>query len=141
MSYRVNIVTLSPRERLKSKFDFSEAEIQPLIQFHKLYKPPTKSSRINSLEKFLQEMIKTYTKSCVIYSINRLIKKYNSGILSKDKLNLSYLEGIIKNVYKNKEFPQDEQVTEIPEDVCSVCGGYVNDNICTICGFEMKLND
>ena len=140
MSYRVNIVHLSPRDRLKNKFELDDDDyLKALIQFHKLYKPAPKTSRIGSLEKFLSYSIQKYTKGCVLYSVNLLMKKYNSGMVSKSTLTLPYLEGIIKKNYANIDI-----ILNSLKKTCDICGAEISTNVqsnlsdqenkCQVCG-------
>lgn len=128
MSDDLIIYSNSPKERLKNKYQLNSQEFLAISEFYKNYKPPAKKSRIEALIKFMDYAIPIYGRYVVLYTIKFLMDKFQSGIADKTKLNLAYLEGVLKN--KSKEFVDSPDLTN---ETCGVCGTVFITGMCPVC--------
>jgi hypothetical protein len=128
MSEDLIIYSNSPKERLKNRYQLNSQEFLAISEFYKLYKPPAKKSRIEALLKFMDYATKVYGRYVVLYTIKFLMDKFQSGIVDKTKLNLSYLEGVLKN--KSKEMIDSPDLTN---NTCLICGAIMSGTLCSVC--------
>lgn len=128
MSDNLIIYSNSPKERLKNRYQLNSQEFLAISEFYKQYKPPAKKSRIEALIQFMDYTTKLYGRYVVLYTIKFLMDKFESGIVEKSKLNLAYLEGVLKN--KSKEIIDSPDLTN---KTCGVCGSLMTSDVCSVC--------
>lgn len=128
-NFKVNVKNLSPKQKLRESFSLTDEEILYIDYFHRNFKPSAKQSRIASLTMFLTFCFENYGRGPTLYSIKDLVERNRSGKVEKQKLNIQYLEAIIKN-NKDKILEKNYNL----EKICPVCGDVLIESVCGVCG-------
>jgi hypothetical protein len=126
-------IKLSPvKQELNNRFQPNEIKI--VYDFYSVYTQSNKKiSKIKEFIKFIDYCIQKYGKVLLLNSIYILYNKYQSGTLHKSKVNLRYLEGIIKN-NRSSDSLSNILVKELQQKKCNICGTLLVNNLCPVCG-------